>query len=93
MSILIKGMDMPTDTYLALNIYPDGRVAMNLDANCATAVSIPTPHGDLIDRYDLKHKEITIDYYEQGDTFQDGLLFVADLIDNAPTIIEAEEDT
>ena len=50
------------------------------------------PHGDLIDRDDLKNKEITIDYDEWDDTFDDGLLFVTDLIDNAPTIIEAEEE-
>lgn len=52
-------------------------------------VPVP-PHGDLIDRHDLKNKEITIDYDEWDDTFEDGLLFVANLIDNAPTIIEEE---
>ena len=54
---------------------------------------VPVPeHGDLIDRYDLKNKEITIDYDEWDDTFEDGLLFVADLIDNAPTIIPADKE-
>lgn len=50
-----------------------------------------TPHGDLIDRDDLKNKSITIDYDEWSDCFDDGLLFVTNLIDEAPTIIQAEE--
>ena len=54
---------------------------------------VPVPkHGDLIDRDDLKNKEITIDYDEWDDCFDDGLLFVADLIDNAPVIIPASEE-
>lgn len=94
MSILIKGMEMPEDgEMLCIDIYPDGKVSINLDLACAKiaqAVELP-PHGDLIDRRDLKNKKITIDYDEWDNTFEDGLLFVADLIDNAPTIIPAEE--
>lgn len=54
---------------------------------------IPVPdHGDLIDRHNLKHKKITIDYDEWDDTFDDGLLFTTGLIDNAPTIIPADKE-
>ena len=97
MSILIKGMEMPSKKAIAVVIHPDGTaytaemfagVCTKYLADC-TAVPVP-PHGDLIDRYDLKNKALTIDYNEWDDTFDDGLLFVADLIDNAPTIIEAE---
>lgn len=96
MNILIKGMEMPKEgDLLCINIYPDGKVCINLDLDCkqvATAIPVP-PHGDLIDRYDLKNKEITIDYDERDDTFEDGLLFVTDLINNAPIIIPAEKET
>ena len=52
MSILIKGMEMPKDEeMLCINIYPDGKVCINLDLECkriANAVPVP-PHGRLID--------------------------------------------
>ena len=88
MSILIRGMEMPKDgEMLCVNIYLDGKVCINLDLKCkriATAVSVP-PHGDLIDRDALPWEKQS--------------LMVADedwalpcvLIEDAPTIIEAEE--
>ena len=107
MSILIEGMEMPkncwecrmVDTEFsfchAMDSYPKddgGHYIHNAEIpDWCPLVSIP-PHGDLIDRYDLKHKNITIDYGLWDDTFDDGLLFVTDLIDNAPTIIPAEEE-
>ena len=91
MSILIKGMEMPKKNAICVVIFPNGKVTSQFGVPyLGTAVPVP-PHGDLIDRYDLKNKKITIDYDEWDDTFQDGLLFVTDLIDNSPTIIEAEE--
>lgn len=97
MSILIQGMEMPIFEHQSWDIRKgaDGKWYM-VDTNAETSDGawhemIPIPsHGDLIDRYDLKNKEITIDYDEWDDTFDDGLLFVASLIDNAPTIIPAE---
>lgn len=53
-------------------------------------VPVP-PHGDLIDRDMLKNKKIAINYDEWDDTFDDGLLFVMEQIDNAATVIPAEE--
>ena len=45
-------MEMPTDgELLCINIYPDGKVSINLDLNCkqvATAIPVP-PHGRLGD--------------------------------------------
>lgn len=85
MSVLIKGMDMPTNTCLALNIYPDGRVATNLDANCATAVPVPTPHGRLIDAGAiLGNKGVGTQIAGWGKMYHETV------IEFAPTIIEAE---
>lgn len=78
------------DAHLLAGLY-EQETAMMLIESFKNAVPIP-PHGDLIDRRDLKNKEITIDYDEWDDTFDDGLLFVTGLIDNAPIIIEAEEE-
>lgn len=106
MSIFIKGMEMPEGSdVLTIAITSAGEVlSIGFDSTIdggiflsypnnypIKAVPIP-PHGDLIDRRDLKNKEIIINYDEWDDTFDDGLLFVTDLIDNAPTIIEAEEE-
>ena len=97
MSILICGMNMPSiELEWTIRHGANGKWYV-IDTNAETSdgewheiVPVP-PHGDLIDRDDLKNKEITIDYDEWDDTFDDGLLFVTDLIDNAPTIIPAEE--
>ena len=57
MSVLIKGMEMPKDTVVTINIWADGHVYI-LGKNPMmlhdAAVELPT-HGDLIDRDKLKH--------------------------------------
>lgn len=86
--IYIPGMEMPGSCYDCPLLY-----VTSLCDGSKDCPLVPVPeHGDLIDRYDLKNKEITIDYDEWDDTFEDGLLFVADLIDKAPTIIPADKE-
>jgi len=94
--ILIRGMSLPKEGYRQVFITAEGEVICfpTTPANGERrymAVELP-PHGDLIDRCDIKNKEITIDYDEWDDTFEDGLLFVTNLIDDAPTIIPADEE-
>lgn len=59
MSILVKGMEMPKgDEMLCINVYPDGKVCINLDLKCkriATAISVP-PHGNLVDAREVSRK-------------------------------------
>ena len=80
--IYIKGTDMPKDgEMLCVNIYPDGKVCINLDLECnriATAVPVP-PHGDLVDRDMVLKKSWDME------TFYDAVRF-------APTIIPAESE-
>ena len=92
MSVLIKGMEMPTnDKMLFLRIYPNGKVTIDMDLECkqiATAVSVP-PHGRLIDAdrfYDDNSYFADKDFIDSkyGDTLMD-------LINNAPTIIPAKK--
>ena len=89
MSVLVKGMEMPKDDeMLCINIYPDGRVCIDMDLKCkpvAQAVGLP-PHGRLIDADALRDKWIWGDTDRLGHT---ECVEVID-IDNAPTIIEAE---
>lgn len=85
MSIIIKGMDMPKkDTGCRIIILYDGQVAMDDGTFIPEykAIEIPTPHGRLIDTDNLKKH-----------TWDDGydLYVYWQYINNAPTILEAEE--
>lgn len=89
MSILIKGMEMPKEgTYNIVHIYSDGRVSMPVwgkGMQIAQGVNaVPVPHhGRLIDADALKIMMPTI-----GDEY----LYAREMIEEAPTIIEAEEE-
>lgn len=76
MSILIKGIDMPTKHFIK-GFYIDGETGNVLDISrkniIGHAVEIPTPHGRLIDSDKLC---IDIEWHD---------------IEEAPTIIEAEK--
>ena len=93
MSILIKGMEMPKDgSWRSIRIYPDGTIGRPIGfgdyalVEGAKAVPVP-PHGDLIDRDTLREE-----WLENGENeyVYDTNAFL-DSLDDAPTIIEAEE--
>ena len=95
MSVLIKGMEMPSSCSKC-----DLRViAIGLDFQCAISgetvddyyssrhpkcpiVKVPTPHGRLIDAYEIE--KCVHEWYDVGE------YVFADTIRNADTIIEAE---
>lgn len=55
--IYIANMEMPKDEeILCINIYPDGKVCINLDLDCkqvATAVPVPDHKGPLVDALEV----------------------------------------
>lgn len=83
MGIYITNIEMPQDEeMLCVNIYPDGKVCINLDLECkriATAVPVP-PHRRLGDLDALAA--------QCDDLF--GCVWLSDIQD-APTIIPPEE--
>ena len=86
MSILIKGIDMPSridldfhDNHIVL-----GGVLYPIDID--QLVYIPTPHGRLIDA-----SKLIKSYMKGTKTDIDDFYDTIDIIDNAPTILEAEE--
>ena len=93
MSILIKGMDMPNDGGITVNIYADGVVTYYSGETIGEAVSIP-PHGRLIDADALEDEGA--DVHEDimcGDYVEDAIWgFSHYMIRNAPTIIPAESE-
>jgi len=95
MSVLIKGMEMPTKTVLFC-IHPGGKVFADIEENWREyeAVTVP-PHGRLIDADARVNVQIYNDEYED---FQTVNMSIDDLLDcswieleDAPTIIPAEE--
>lgn len=91
MSVYIKGMEMPKDCDALLHIRPDGRAVLypfngTDEPHEFTAVPVP-PHGRLIDADALLKKcEFVCD-----DDDVDVRAVRYSVIDDAPTIIEAEE--
>ena len=91
MSILIKGVEMPTGCgALTLNVWSDGQVEIfDTDGEWKTSEAVPVPpHGDLIDRDALVKAGEDI---HETDGYESVWGFSYDMIRNAPTIIEAEE--
>lgn len=85
MSILIKGMEMPTSPVLFC-IHPDGKVFADLEGGWREykAVHVP-PHGRLINA-DALYKDLLEDVgYGEAERFNDYWL------GEQPTIIPAEE--
>ncbi len=93
MSILIEGMEMPTDCALLLKIFPDGRVGVpvhlnwagTMVVNDAKAVPVP-PHYDLIDHKALKIAVMGCD----AETRIDFLKHAMDCINKAPVVIPSD---
>lgn len=89
MSLILKGIDMPKDGEMhRINIYDNGNTYITTsnmlcetDRKDVEAIQIPTPHGRIIDEDEI---------YEQPHCGEcnDATL---DAINNAPTILEAEE--
>lgn len=95
MSLIIKGLDMPTEKeavrYIAIScdgtvskVVPTGRFYLTDfgDNKKPKAIPIPTPHGRLIDE-----NELTEHSWDDGYD----LYVYWQYIDKAPTILEAEE--
>lgn len=90
MSLLIKGMDMPKDgCHHMICIYSDGTVSTG--ERVYTAISVPTPHGPLIDTNEIIEVQMLDEMYEAWTlktmSVAEYLAFAAD---TPPIIIEAE---
>ena len=91
MSFLVRGMEMPEDCAMLLKIFPDGRVGVpvhltwmgTMVVNDAEAVPVP-PHGRLIDA------DAIIEQCHGHNSQRTMWSEIEYLIDNAPTIIEAD---
>lgn len=103
MSILIRGVEMPTDHPMWIVVHSDGTVEANEVSQSRpvgwqtlrnAAVHVP-PHGRLIDADALRDKD-NADYSLACKVVYDSILerlhlLIQEMIAAAPTIIEAEE--
>ena len=90
MIVLIKGMEMPKSCVTCRWHERWGCGLTGIGTNTAEGcplVSIPTPHGRLIDADALRYE---IEKYFAGLPIQ-GRYDMLKMVDEAPTIIEAEE--
>ena len=89
MSVLIRGMEMPQgNSTVNVLIYADGTVYTgHVNDSRYSAVSVPTPHGRLIDADALMTEVMDRDLdHLQRDDWKE----VIQIMEDAPTIIEAE---
>ena len=88
MGIYIKGMEMPTSPVLFC-VHPDGKVFADLEGGWREYKAIPVPpHGRLIDADALPTYDKPIGKMMM---FGGEYVYTQTAIDNAPTIIPAEE--
>lgn len=96
MSVLIRGMEMPQgNSTINVLIYADGTIYTgHVNDSRYSAVSVPAPHGRLIDADAFKE---TIDYYIRetnwSDAHNEALGWAKEFIDNEQAVIEAEGET
>lgn len=84
MSVLIKGMEMPKDgCHHMICIYADGTASTG--GRVYTAIPVPIPHGRLIDADEAKEA------LRRAEFLAFGYHYAIQTINDAPTIIEAEE--
>lgn len=106
MSILIKGMEMPTRCGrcdMRVSIYDDGAfdhyeccitaaIIDNLGEKMEDCPLIPVPaHGRLIDG-DVAEVISFMDADAKGGNFADGVMYAVDFISELPTIIPADTE-
>lgn len=89
MSILIKELHLPSERLypLHLTIYSDGSVfcGHGIGKRSYEAIEVPVPHGRLIDADALKP-------YMLNEHYKYRLVYDANEVANAPTIIPAEKE-
>ncbi len=92
MSFIVKGIDLPEDAgSLDLVVYDKkGNYLTDYEILLTEAIQIPTPHGRIVDIDKVKDElRDQIPYCGLDMTYSNSNAF--DTMDNAPTILEAED--
>lgn len=97
MSIILKGIDLPKNGDCHhITIYDNGNtyittsnVLYETDRKDVEAIQIPKGHGRLIDERKILLTNLKI--FMCDGSYKDALKLICEKLDNAPTILEAEE--
>lgn len=97
MSFIVKGIDMPKELSISLDIWSDGTVRIaNERMFKGQAIQIPKGHGRLIDERELSDRLLDIPHYTVNiHQVPTGVFRDADVLPevrHSPTILEAEDD-
>lgn len=93
MDVLIKGMEMPKDDILRIEICPNGQVNRIIgwaisEQNKGTAIELP-PHGDLGDLSELSMTLYSELETQTPKTLGEVMKIIKKVFDEAPTVLEA----
>ena len=101
MSLILKGIDLPTKKQktLIVEIAWDGDVWVDnhdrYELKYNSAIQIPKGHGDIKDENEiikrLEEKEEEPLYQHDKDDWWVGIIVAETVVNNSPTILEAEE--
>ena len=96
MSVLIKGIELPEKVQV-LELHSDGKVFTRKGYLVGEAVELPDKHGRLGDLDELRDKlqNLADDDWNANTTttWSEAFNECADMVDDAPTIVEAEDGT
>jgi len=100
MGVYLPNVDMPKgDKVLTIQICPDGSIWQQYRGTVPNAKAVPVPpHGRCIDADALVNKHFGKEYLSKimtadEDDMGTALVNIPLVINNAPTILEAEEET
>ena len=94
MGVYIKGMDMPKEVPATVWICSNGvAIVCDSEKHCVFAteiIELPEGHGRLIDADAFEVVAYKDTEGREKNTFDEGVKWMAEQIDNAPTVIEEE---
>lgn len=93
--IVIRGIEMPKDKQYSLTIFPNGRVIQHWDGVVfgeTEAIKLPS-YGRLIDADKLRSRvESAFKNKVGGITYELFFEYLMNIIDDAPTVLEANKE-
>ena len=94
MSVLVKGIELPEKVQV-LELHPDGKVFTRKGYLVGEAVELPDHHGRLVDADALRDRlrNLADDDWNANTTttWSEAFSECDDMVDDAPTIVEAED--
>lgn len=100
MSVLVKGIELPEKVQV-LELHPDGKVFTRKGYLVGEAVELPDKHGRLVDANEIRGRMESVFNtssnlvigHTWGEAYAGGFSDAIDIVKDAPTIVEAEDNS